>query len=98
MVSVLWIEKRKPHWERLERLLRQAGHRLSNLKHSELQELGLLYRQTATDLSVVRQDSSSRQLASYLNQLLSRSHSLVYAGRQVKSGGLWNFYLNTYPR
>ena len=98
MVSILWIEKRKPHWERLEQLVRQAGHNLAKLEHRELQELGLLYRQTASDLSVVLQDSTSGQLAAYLNQLLGRSHNLVYMGRRPKTRGLIGFYLNTYPR
>lgn len=98
MISALWMEKRKPHWERLEQLIHRAGHRLANLEHGELQELGLLYRQTANDLSVVRQDPSSKQLAGYLNQLLGRSHNLVYAGRKAKGSGLWSFFSTTYPR
>ena len=98
MISILWIEKRKPHWERLETLVGRANRGLAQLKHAELQELGLLYRQTASDLSVVLQDSSSGQLAAYLNQLLGRSHNLVYTGRRAGAGGLIDFYLRTYPR
>jgi uncharacterized membrane protein SpoIIM required for sporulation len=98
MISIPWTEKRKPHWERLEQLVRGAGHGVAGLKHAELQELGLLYRQTASDLSVVMQDSSSAQLAAYLNQLLGRSHQLVYMGRRPKSSALVTFYRDTYPR
>src|ERR1044071_6012548 len=98
MVSIRWIEKRKPHWERLEHLVGGAGHSLAKLGHGDLRELGLLYRQTASDLSVVIQDSSSAPLAAYLNQLLGRSHNLVYAGRRVKASGIVGFYLQTYPR
>jgi len=98
MVSIRWIEKRKPHWERLEHLVGRAGHSLARLEHSELQELGLLYRQTASDLSVVLQDSSSVQLAAYLNQLLGRSHNLVYTGRRARASGVLEFYRHTYPR
>jgi len=98
MISIRWIEKRKPHWERLEHLVGRASHGLARLEHGELQELGLLYRQTASDLSVVLQDSSSTQLAAYLNQLLGRSHNLVYTGRRAKASGILDFYLHTYPR
>lgn len=98
MVSIQWTAKRKPHWERLEQLVRGAGHGVAGLKHAELRELGLLYRQTASDLSVALQDPSSGQLAAYLNQLLGRSHQLVYMGRKPKTSGLLTFYLETYPR
>jgi uncharacterized membrane protein SpoIIM required for sporulation len=47
---------------------------------------------------VVLQDSSSTQLAAYLNQLLGRSHNLVYTGRRAKASGILDFYLHTYPR
>src|SRR4051812_2428136 len=98
MVSILWMEKRKAHWERLEQLVAAAASGLGKLQHSELQELGLLYRQTASDLSVALQDPSSGQLAAYLNQLLGRTHNLVYTGRRAGADGLLAFYRDTYPR
>ena len=39
-----------------------------------------MYRQTAADLSVVREDPAAAALTRRLNDLLGRSHSLVYAG------------------
>jgi uncharacterized membrane protein SpoIIM required for sporulation len=98
MVSIHWIEKRKTYWERLEQLVRLAAGGLTKLNHLELQELGLLYRQTASDLSVISEDVSSPQLAAYLNQLLARSHNLIYMGHRPKASGLVNFYIHTYPR
>jgi uncharacterized membrane protein SpoIIM required for sporulation len=98
MVSVRWREKRRPYWERLEQLVHRAGRSLSVLDNRELQELGLRYRQTASDLSVVLEDKSSVQLAAYLNQLLGRSHNLLYMGRSPKASGIWTFYSQTYPR
>ncbi len=82
MVSIHWIEKRKSHWDRLEQLVSRARHGLRTLNHAELQELGLLYRQTASDLAAALEDRSSAQLAVYLNQLLGRSHNLIYMGRR----------------
>jgi uncharacterized membrane protein SpoIIM required for sporulation len=98
MVSIQWIEKRKSHWERLEELVSRAQNGLGGLNHGELQELGLLYRQTAADLAGALEDKSSAQLAVYLNQLLGRSHNLIYAGRRSAAGGIVNFYRDTYPR
>jgi hypothetical protein len=98
MVSVRWREKRRPHWERLEQLVHRAHKSLAALNSRELQELGLLYRQTASDLSVVLEDKTSVQLAAYLNQLLGRSHNLLYMGRSPKASRIWFFYSQTYPR
>ena len=75
-----------------------SGRGVSALRHSELQELGLLYRQTASDLAAVREDAFSKQLAVYLNQLLGRSHNLIYHGHKTKVSGIVRFYGRTYPR
>jgi uncharacterized membrane protein SpoIIM required for sporulation len=99
MISTRWLDRRKDGWSRLEQLVNQSRIRgISALRHRELQELGLLYRQTATDLAVVREDPSSRQLADYLNQLLGRAHNLIYMGHRSKMNSLWRFYAETYPQ
>jgi hypothetical protein len=77
MISNRWLEKRKPHWARLEELVQRSGRGVAALRHSELQELGLLYRQTASDLAAAREDVTTKQLATYLNQLLGRTHNLI---------------------
>jgi uncharacterized membrane protein SpoIIM required for sporulation len=99
MISARWLEKRKPHWDRLEVIVRRSGRRgVAALSYPELQELGLLYRQVASDLSSIRQDPADRRLASYLNQLLARAHNLIYMGRRGGPGGIWLFYRRTFPQ
>lgn len=78
--------------------MQRSGRGVAALSHSELQELGLLYRQTASDLAAVREDATTRQLASYLNQLLGRCHNLIYLGHKPKVSGIVRFYRDTYPR
>lgn len=46
----------------------------------------------------MREDARNTQLASYLNQLLGRSHNLLYMGHKHKVSSLVAFYKNTYPR
>jgi uncharacterized membrane protein SpoIIM required for sporulation len=99
MISTRWLEKRKPNWSRLEELLaRSKGRGVSALDHKDLQELGLLYRQTASDLAIAREDITSSQLAAYLNSLLGRTHNLIYMGNKPKVAGIVRFYSETYPR
>ena len=71
---------------------------MSALDHKDLQELGLLYRQTASDLAIAREDITSSQLAAYLNSLLGRTHNLIYMGNKPKVAGIVRFYSETYPR
>jgi uncharacterized membrane protein SpoIIM required for sporulation len=98
MITNRWLEKRKPYWTRLEQLVQQSSRGIAALSHEELKELGLLYRQTASDLATVRGDASSKQLAIYLNQLLGRSHNLIYMGHKPKMSALASFYRDKYPQ
>jgi len=99
MISVSWLKKRQANWEKLESLLALAKKQgLHALTRSELRELGLLYRQTATDLSAVRGDPKSVQQARYLNQLLGRAHNAIYSGQKKSMGGIWTFFTREYPR
>lgn len=99
MISTRWLAKRKPQWQRLEQIVDRSGRSgVAGLAHDELQDLGVLYRQTASDLATVREDITSRALASYLNQLLARAHNLIYMGKRPKWNRIADFYLNTYPQ
>ncbi len=99
MPSTIWIDNRKNNWNRLDVLLRQvesAGVR--SLPSANLRELGLLYRQAASDLSAVRSEAAPGPLEQYLNRLVSRAHNFVYAGRRTSLAGLWRFFAHGYPR
>jgi uncharacterized membrane protein SpoIIM required for sporulation len=98
VISTHWIEKRRLHWTRLEHLVETSKRRgVAALSPSELQELALLYRQTAADLASVREDPTSNHLALYLNQLLGRAHNLIYMGRKATRHGIWPFFKDEYP-
>lgn len=99
MPSARWLSKRRPYWERLTELVERSGRSgVRNLSHKELQELGLLYRQAAADLAAVREDPLEQGLARSLNQLLSRAHNLLYAGRKRSGWGIIRFYKVDFPR
>jgi uncharacterized membrane protein SpoIIM required for sporulation len=99
VLSNQWIKKRTPHWERLTSLVATAGHsRLHGLSRSELQELALLYRQVASDLSTLRQDATSAALAAQVNHLLARAHHIIYSSRRSSWRGFFLFLRDGYPR
>jgi uncharacterized membrane protein SpoIIM required for sporulation len=98
ILSNQWILKRRPYWDRLAALLAQSdAGGLRRLTRAELQELALLYRQAAADLSVLRQDPTSRTSAAYVNQLLARAHHIIYSGRKATPRTLFLFLRDEYP-
>ncbi len=98
ILSNQWIRKRRPHWERLANLLAQSDQGgLGQLSRAELQELALLYRQAAADLSVLRRDATARTYADHVNQLLARAHPIVYSGRKASLRTLLRFLRDEYP-
>jgi uncharacterized membrane protein SpoIIM required for sporulation len=101
MTSILsnqWLAKRRPYWDRLAALVAltdQSG--LGRLSRAELQELALLYRQVAADLSVLRQDATARTYAEQVNQLLARAHHIIYSRRKTNMTALFRFLRDEYP-
>ncbi len=97
-MSSRWIEKRKPHWTRLESLVARGRRGVSTFAHEELRELALLYRQTAADLAAAREHRADAELAAYLNGLLGRAHNLVYSAAPAQPRSILTFYRHTFPR
>jgi len=98
MISTRWLEKRKPHWSKLESLLNQSAKGgLKSLSRSDLQELSLLYRQIAADLAALREDPGSLHFARYINQLLVRAHNTIYSGRKASARPIFLFFRYSYP-
>jgi uncharacterized membrane protein SpoIIM required for sporulation len=98
ILSNSWIEKRRPHWDRLASLLAQSDTSgLGQLTRAELREMALLYRQAAADLSALRQDATARILTQYVNTLLARAHHIIYSGRKTNLFTLFRFLKDEYP-
>jgi len=70
---------------------------LAQLSRAELQEMALLYRQVAADLSVLRQDATARTYAEHVNHLLARAHHIIYSGRKTSVATLFRFLRDEYP-
>src|ERR1700722_16761403 len=98
ILSNQWIAKRRPHWDRLAVLLsRTDPNGLNRLSRVELQEMALLYRQVAADLSVLRRDETARTYSDHVNQLLARAHHIIYSRQKTTWLTLFRFLKNDYP-
>jgi len=98
ILSNQWIAKRRPHWDRLAFLLTRSDQGgLSQLSRAELQEMALLYRQVAADLSVLRRDETARTHSDHVNLLLARAHHIIYSRRKTTWMTLFRFLKDEYP-
>lgn len=74
-----FVEARREHWLRLERLLARAeGNGLRRLSVTELDDLGRTYRQLVSDLAIARRDFPDDQLTATLNALAAQAHLRLY--------------------
>ncbi len=98
MISTAWLKARETYWRRLEELLERTSRSgFKALTRSELQELGLLYRQIASDLAALREHPGSSHFAAYLNQLLARAHHTIYSADHEGPAALAGFWLQSFP-
>jgi uncharacterized membrane protein SpoIIM required for sporulation len=98
MISTSWLKKRRETWLRLQHLLDKAGSSgLKSLDRAELRELCLLYRQSAADLSTLRQDESGATYEKFVHQLLRRAHNVVYASETPPRGAILHFVTRGFP-
>ncbi len=98
VLSNQWLNKRRPYWDRLAGLLRQAGAGgVRQLSRAELRETALLYRQAASDLSTLRQDTTARAYTEHVNHLLARAHHIIYSSRRKGFKKIFLFLRDEYP-
>ena len=98
MISTAWLKTREPHWRHLDELVeRTTRSGYKSLSRHELQELGLLYRQIASDLAALREHPGSTHYAAYLNQLLARAHHTIYSAERQSPWAILQFWLTTFP-
>lgn len=94
-----FVTRRRPEWERLERLLtRVSGSRLSGLRPGEVLTMAALYRRATADLARAQRDWPQEPVADYLNGLVARGHAAVYRQGGDIPRRLATFYTRTLPR
>ena len=81
MRQAVFVERRRPGWQRLEDLLDTTERRgLRALSPESIEELGRLYRWVTSDLAFAEGRAYDPMLRQYLHRLTARAHAYVYAG------------------
>ncbi len=93
------LETRRDKWSRLEELIARASSRLRlrGLTGEEVREFGRLYRRTAADLAIAREEVQDKRLVNYLNHLVTRAHGTIYRSESSGFGGILTFFRYEFP-
>jgi uncharacterized membrane protein SpoIIM required for sporulation len=93
-----FLESRLGKWKRLEELTARISRlRLKNLSGEEVREFGQLYRRTAADLAIAREEVSDQRLVNYLNYLVGRAHGAIYRSESSGFGVFVLFFRYEFP-
>jgi len=93
-----FLESRLGKWKRLEELTARVSRlRLKSLSGEEVREFGQLYRRTAADLAIAREEVSDQRLVNYLNYLVGRAHGAIYRSESSGFGVFLSFFRYEFP-
>src|SRR2546425_13255351 len=88
-----FLKERLEKWKRLEELTAHASRRrLTSLSGEEVREFGQLYRRTAADLAIAREEVRDQRLVNYLNHLVARAHGAIYRSESSGFGVFLSFF------
>ena len=93
-----FLQSRLEKWKRLEELTARASRlRLNNLSGEEVREFGRLYRRTAADLAIAREEVRDQRLINYLNHLVGRAHGAIYRSESSGFAVIGDFFRFEFP-
>ena len=95
----LFISRKQPDWNELERLLGLVeGKRFNSLTAKQAHDLGRLYRRASSDLATAKAHVASEEVVLYLNGLVARAFATLYSVPRLAGWRrLWPFLRRRFP-
>ena len=93
-----FYQSRKKEWASLSTLVERAQKNVGGLTPREVESLASLYRAASSDLALAKRDFPRHQLTQFLNQLVARTHAILYQGEPLALNRLWEFAARGFPR
>jgi len=95
----VWLNGRRPVWQRLESIVDQLSRRgPRRTPAQDLHELTELYQAVCADLARLRALNADPAVVAPLNRLVTRAHAQIYRGGPRRSWRLSTFFFVHYPR
>jgi len=89
---------RQADWQQLTQLLDRSRGGLNKLTPDEVETLGRLYRAATSDLALAQRDFPTDRVTTYLNQLVARTHAVIYRSEPLAANRLKRYVTTTFPR
>ena len=93
-----FFKARQADWDALSRLVQRGQQNLRALSPEEVQSLSRLYRAATSDLALAQRDFPGHRVTVYLNQLVARSHALIYQDQPLALNRLRRFITRGFPQ
>lgn len=93
-----FYQSRRKEWDALNQLVERAQSNLRKLSTADIEQMASLYRAASSDLALAKRDFPTHQITRALNQLVARTHGLMYQGEAPAWNSLKEFILRGYPR
>jgi uncharacterized membrane protein SpoIIM required for sporulation len=93
-----FYESRQSDWKKLSDLLKKGQSGIQRLSPEEVDQLGRLYRAVTSDLALAQRDFPQHKVTTFLNQLVGRSHALVYRHEPLAWRRLRHYITTGFPQ
>ncbi len=93
-----FYQSRRKEWELLSNLVERAQSDVGRLSTREVEQLASLYRAASSDLALGKRDFPHHKVTQYLNQLVARTHAILYQGEPLALRRFVDFALRGFPR
>ena len=93
-----FYESRQSDWKKLSDLLKKGQSGIQRLSPDEVDQLGRLYRAVTSDLALAQRDFPQHKITTYLNQLVGRSHAIIYRHEPLAWRRLRHFITAGFPQ
>jgi len=93
-----FYQSRRQEWELLSTLLERAQKDARRLSTLDIEKLASLYRAASSDLALAKRDFPRHRVTQYLNQIVARTHSVLYQGEPLAWNRIVDFALRGFPR
>ncbi|MFP4662321.1 MAG: stage II sporulation protein M [Halanaerobiales bacterium] len=99
MKEEVFIERNSASWQSLETLSKKINNKgIKKLTSSEVKIFLDLFRKTSHHLAYARTHYPDSNIIKYLNNLLGKCHSNVYAVKKISPGSLKDYVFRKYPQ
>lgn len=93
-----FYQSRKQEWELLNQLLERAQRDVQRLSPADVERFASLYRAASSDLALAKRDFPRHRITAFLNQLVARTHSVLYQSESLAWRNLIDFAQQSFPR